>query len=47
MSVEIRREQSEIIEWFIKNSVNYVVARSVDDLKAALVQWGIQTREAA
>jgi len=39
--------QSEWKDWLVKHFVPHCVARSVDDVRAALVHWRIETREAA
>ena len=34
-------------EWFVLNHYPHCIARSVDDVRAALAHWRIETREAA
>lgn len=40
-------EQNEWKAWFASGGVPYVVARSTDDVKLALAQWRVETREVA
>jgi hypothetical protein len=44
---DLRKEQQAILARFASMGVNYCVARSIDDVKIALAQWRISTREAA
>lgn len=51
--VEVKSKRGRVSEaqeawhaWCAANGTPYVVARSVDDVRAALAHWGIPTREA-
>lgn len=39
--------QKEFRSWMVKVGVPHVVARSLDDVRAALAHWGVETKEAA
>lgn len=42
----VSEEQAEIHAWFAGNGVPYAVCRSLNDVRVALMVWGIETREA-
>lgn len=43
----LSEEQKKFIDWMISARVDYVVAESIDDVRAALEHWRIPTREHA
>lgn len=43
----LRPEQRALNEWFMRNNVPYVVARKIEDARAAFAQFRFDTREAS
>lgn len=43
----LRPEQRALNEWFMRHNVPYVVARKIEDVRAAFAQFRFETREAA
>ena len=39
--------QKEFKLWMVNEAVPHAVVRSIDDVRAALAHWGVETREAA
>jgi VRR-NUC domain len=44
---KVTPEQFEFLDWCVSHNVPAAVCRSIDDVRSALVVWGIETREAA
>lgn len=40
-------EQKAFRDWMIANAVPHLVARSIEDVRAALAFWGVETKEVA
>jgi hypothetical protein len=43
----LSKEQKAIHEWMKRSGLQVAVVRSIDDVRAALAAWGVETREAA